>query len=122
VLFVGLVLSGRRFGRPVPLSRPGRRRAPLEHVVAVANLSRRAGHRRAVLEQYRGQLKRELGRRYRLNPTLPDDEYVAELAHFRPDLDTASLARLLARLRAPDVGEGEMVALAQQTASWLQNG
>lgn len=120
VLFVALALSGRRFGPPVPLSRPGRRRAPLEHIIAVANLSRRAGHRQAVLRQYHGQLKRELGRRYRLNPTLPDDEYVAALARFRPDLDTAALARLLGRLRAGDVGEGEMVALAQQVAAWLQ--
>lgn len=120
VLFVALVLSGRRFGRPVPLSRPGRRRAPLEHIVAVANLSWRAGHRQAVLRQYHGQLKRELGRRYRLNPTLPDDEYVAELARFRPNLDTAELGRLLGRLRAPDVGEGEMVVLARQVAAWLQ--
>ncbi len=122
VLFGALVLSGRRFGRPVPLARPGRRRAPLEHIVAVANLSRRAGHRQAVLRQYHGQLKRELGRRYRLNPTLPDDEYVAELARFRPDLDTAALARLLGRLVAPDVSEGEMVTLAQQVAAWLHNG
>lgn len=122
VLFVALVLSGRRFGRPVPLSRPGRRRAPLEHIVAVANLSRRAGHRQAVLRQYHGQLKRELGRRYRLNPTLPDDEYVAELARFRPDLDTAALARLLGRLQTADVSEGEMVTLAQQAAAWLHNG
>jgi hypothetical protein len=75
-----------------------------------------------VLRQYHGQLKRELGRRYRLNPTLPDDEYVAELARFRPDLDTAALARLLGRLQTADVSEGEMVTLAQQAAAWLHNG
>jgi hypothetical protein len=120
VLFLGLLLAGRRFGPPVPLARPGRRRAPLEHIIAVANLSRRAGHRRAVLDQYHTELKRSLGRRYRLNPTLPDDEYVAELARFRPDLDTDELHHLLARLRSEGVSEGEMVALAQQAAGWLK--
>lgn len=120
VLFLGILLAGRRFGRPLPLSRPGQRRAPLEHIVAVANLSRRAGHRRAVLEQYHLQLKRELGRRFRLNPTLPDEEYVSELARVRPDLATDDLRRLLARLRHPDVSEAEMVALAREAAAWLE--
>lgn len=120
VLFLGLVLAGRRFGRPVPLSRPGQRRAPLEHIIAVANLSRRAGHRQAILEQYHLQLKRELGRRFRLNPTLSDEEYVRQLARVRPDLDTEALRSLLARLRRPDVGEAEMVSLARETATWLE--
>jgi hypothetical protein len=120
VIFLGIVLAGRRFGRPVPLERPGRRRAPLEHIIALANLSRRAGHRQAVLEQYYTDLKRQLGRRCRISPALPDEEYVAQLARFRPDLETEALGRLLARLRSPDVSEGEMVALARQAAAWLK--
>jgi hypothetical protein len=121
VIFLGIVLAGRRFGRPVPLVRPGRRRAPLEHIIALANLSRRAGHRQAVLEQYHSELKRQLGRRYRISPALPDEEYVAQMARFRPDLDTAAFGRLLGRLRSPGVSEGEMVTLARQAAEWLQS-
>ncbi|MDT8307259.1 MAG: DUF4350 domain-containing protein [Anaerolineae bacterium] len=119
VLFLGVLLAGRRFGRPIPLARPGQRRAPLEHIVAVANLSRRAGHRHAVLAQVHLQLKRELGRRFRINPTLPDDEYASQLAGVRPDLDTDELRSLLARLRNPDTGEAEMVALVRAAAAWL---
>lgn len=120
ILFFGLVLSGRRFGRPVPLARPGQRRAPREHIVAVANLSRRAGHRQAVLQQYYLQIKRDLGRRFRVNPILSDDEYAYQLALVRPDLDTEALRHLLARLRSADISEAEMVALAREAATWLE--
>lgn len=120
VLFVAILLGGRRFGRPVPLQRPQARRAPLEHISAVANLSRRAGHRHAVLQHYYRQLKRELGSRYRLSPTLPDEEFVAQLARFDPGLDAPALLRLLERLQNRGVSEGEMVELAQEATEWLE--
>ncbi|MCB8929053.1 MAG: DUF4350 domain-containing protein, partial [Ardenticatenaceae bacterium] len=48
IIFIGLVLRGRHFGRPVPLGKDIVRRAPLEYITGIANLSRRAGHRTAV--------------------------------------------------------------------------
>ncbi len=120
VILLALFLQGRRFGRPLPLSRHAARRAPLEYITAVANLSRRAGHRRATLEQYRHHLKRELGRRYRLDPSLPDEAYVEALARYNPLLDAPALQRLLRRLRAGQVGEGEFVRLSAQVAQWLE--
>lgn len=120
MIFLALVLSGRRFGRPVPLPKDIIRRSPLEYITAIANLNRRAGHRQAVLQHYYQRLKRELGRRYRLSMALPDDAYVKQLAEYRPDLDTAALARLLARLNRPKVSENEMVELAAEVADWLK--
>jgi hypothetical protein len=73
-----------------------------------------------VLQHYREQLKRGLGQRYRLNPTLPDHEYLAQLAKFKPDLDRAALASLLARLDQGQVSENEMVQLAAAVADWLK--
>ena len=84
ILFVTVALRGRRFGRPVPLPADLSRRAPMEHITAIANLNRRAGHRTAVLQDYHDRLKRHLGFRYRLNPALPDDEFVAALAAYNP--------------------------------------
>ena len=55
------------------------RRSPLEFINAMANLHRRAGQRRAALRHYHDQLKRRLGRRYRLDPSLHDAEYVTRL-------------------------------------------
>lgn len=119
LVFLALVLRGRRFGRPVPPPRETPRRTPLEYVTAMANLSRRAGHRRAVLHDYHLRLKRELGRRFRLEATLPDDEYVARLSACDPSLDAAALRRLLSRLQRRLVGEREMVQLAAEVARWM---
>ena len=118
VIFIGLVLRGRAFGRPVPLAKDISRRAPLEYISGIANLSRRAGHRTAVLQDYRDRLKRELGHRYRLNPTLPDVEFVARLAEYNPNLDATALLKLLQRLSQPNVSESEMIELAAEAAKF----
>jgi hypothetical protein len=120
VIFAALVLKGRRFGRPVPLAKDTARRAPLEYITAIANLNRRAGHRAAVLKQYHYWLKRNMGQRYRLNPTLPDEEYLAHLARLKPNLDIAALRALLTRLNRPQASESDMIQLAAETAEWLK--
>ncbi|MFL7793658.1 MAG: DUF4350 domain-containing protein [Anaerolineae bacterium] len=120
VVFVALALGGRRFGRAVPLPKRTARRAPLEHITAIANLSRRAGHRQAVLRYHYQRLKRDLGRRYRLSPALPDDEYATQLAEFNPNIDPQELLNLLVRLRKRKVSESEMIQLAAEVAAWLK--
>ncbi|MFW6042430.1 MAG: DUF4350 domain-containing protein [Chloroflexota bacterium] len=121
VLFLAILLRGQRFGRPVPLAQEQRRRAPAEHLTAIANLNRRAGNRQAVLQSYRQELKRGLGQRYRLSPSLPDEDYVAQLHNYRPDLDVGALSRLLHNLNASDVGEAKMVQLAREVSNWLDH-
>jgi hypothetical protein len=120
VVFVSLLLRGRRFGRPVPLIRTTARRATLEYITAIANLGLQAGHREAVLHQYHHQLKRDLGRRYRLDATLDDEEYVRRLATLNPALDAQSLQDLLSRLRTREIGERETIQLAASAAQWLK--
>jgi hypothetical protein len=119
VIFIGLLLSGRGFGRPVPLLHEIKRRGPLEHVTAIANLNRKAGHRGAVLGQYRQHLKRHLGRRYRLDSSLHDAEYLQQLARLNPELDIPTLADLLKRLSQKNPAESEIVRLAAETAKWM---
>lgn len=121
VIFGAAVLGGQIFGRPLPPPEAGRRRAPLEHITAIANLNRRAGHRPAVFQQYYRHLKRTLGKRYRLSPDLPDDQYVAQLAQYNPQIDQAALRRLLERLRFGRGSEADLVQLARETADWLKN-
>jgi hypothetical protein len=120
VIFLALLLQGLRFGRPVPLPRELRRRGALEHVTAVANLSRLAGHRRAVLAQYHHAVKRSLGRRYRLDPSLHDAEYVAQLTRYNPAIDGEALLALLKRLQQKDVSESELVKTAAEAAQWIK--
>ncbi len=116
IVFLSLVLRGRRFGRPVPLPQAITRRAPLEYISGIANLSRRAGHRTAVLQHYHDRLKRDLGQRYRLNPNLPDDEFIAQLATYQPNLDRAALGQLLQKLSQTKVSETEMVQIVREAA------
>ncbi len=121
LIFLGLLLQGRAFGKPVPPVRELRRRAPLEYIRAIANLGRRAGHRAPVLRQYYQSLKRHLGKRYHLDPSLPDDEYVARLGRYNPNLDQTALLDLLTRLQKNHPGENEMVKLAAEAAEWLKD-
>lgn len=93
VALLYLVLSGQRFGRPV--AAPGSaRRTTGEYITSLAGLLRRAGQRRAILEQEQKRLRRELARPYGLNPDLPAADFVAALARQTP-VDQATLLRLL---------------------------
>jgi hypothetical protein len=121
VVFMALLLQGRAFGRPVPLAHEIKRRGPLEHVTAIANLNRKAGHRTEVLWQYHQRLKRHLGYRYRLDPSLPDAEYVEELSKFNPEIDKGKLLTLLNNLSLQVVSEGELVKLASEAAQWIKD-
>jgi hypothetical protein len=122
VIFLGLLLGGRSFGRPVPLAHEITRRAPLEYVTALANLNRRAGNRTALLHHYHGHLKRSLGRRYRLDPSLRDGEFLTRLAQYDPTLDTETLRTLLAHLTRKNATEAEMVQWAREAAEWIKEG
>lgn len=122
VLFIAILLSGRQFGRPVPLPSNGRRRAPLEYITAIANLNRRAGHRFAIQQQYRQQLKRKLAHRYRLNPNLPDEEYVKQLAAYNSTVDKTKLLTLLQKLNRKNTSESELLEVAQEVNEWLEKG
>lgn len=119
VIFLGLLLAGRPFGRPVPLARDQQRRGALEYVTALANLNRRAGHRRALMQHYHTAIKRSYGRRYRLDPSVPDADYVDQLTRFNPAIDGPALLGLLRRLDGKNFTEAQVVHLAREAADWL---
>lgn len=118
-VFIVLFWQGRGFGRPVPLPQDIKRRGALEHVTGIANLSRRAAHRSAVMMYYHDQIKRKLGQRYRLDPDMDDEQYVNTLAGYNPALDQDELLNLLKRLKRREVNETEMVHLAGEAAKWI---
>ena len=118
-VFIVLFLQGRGFGRPVPLPQEIKRRGALEHVTGIANLSRRAAHRSAVMIHYHDQIKRKLGHRYRLDPGMDDEQYVDKLSGYNPSIDRNELLNLLKRLKRKDVSETEMVHLAGEASKWI---
>jgi len=120
-VFLAFFMQGRGFGRPVPLPQEIKRRGALEHVTGIANLSRRAAHRSAVMMQYHAQIKRKLGQRYRLDPGMDDEVYVNTLAGYNPSIDKNELLNLLKRLKRTKLSETEMVHLAVEAAKWIDN-
>ncbi|MEP7136284.1 MAG: DUF4350 domain-containing protein [Chloroflexota bacterium] len=120
-VFIALFMQGRGFGRPVPLAQELKRRGALEHVIGIANLSRRAAHRSAVMMQYHGQIKRKLGQRYRLDPGMDDEAYVNTLAGYNPSIDKNELLNLLKRLKRRDMSETEMVHFAVEASKWIDD-
>lgn len=119
VILGWVVLRGQRFGRPVPRPEQVARRPQGEYVVSMAGLFRRAGRRTFVMRHHHDRLKRELARPWRINPDLPDDAFVAELARCRDDLDETALGDLLARLSGERVGESELVRLVGEVEKWV---
>jgi hypothetical protein len=120
-VLIVLFLQGRGFGRPVPLPQEIRRRGALEHLTGMANLSRRAAHRSAVMLHYHQQIKRKLGQRYRLDPNMDDRQYVQALAGYTSSLNQDELLSLLTRLRRRDLNEAQMVHLAAEASKWIDN-
>lgn len=120
-VFIVFFIQGRGFGRPVPLPQEIKRRGALEHVTGIANLSRRAAHRSAVMMYYHQQIKRKLGQRYRLDPNMDDKEYVNALVGYNLSLDKDELFSLLSRLKRRDVSEAQMVHLATEASKWIDN-
>jgi hypothetical protein len=120
-IFLALLLQGRGFGRPIPLAHEIHRRGPLEHVTAIANLNRKAGHANEVLKQYHHHVKRHLGQRYRIDPSMDDTDYVNTLAQHNSSIDRDALLNLLKRLSQKNVSEAELLKLASEAARWIND-
>lgn len=115
-----LALSGRRFGRPVPVREDMARRSSAEYVESMADLLQRAGQRGYVLKHYHTTLKRRLAAPAGISPQLDDTAFVRELARFR-EIDEAALARLLTRLRANNLSEPELVRTVAEAEELVRN-
>lgn len=103
VLVVGLyiLLTGRRFGRPVPLRADVARRSSAEYIQSMAMLLQRGGKQEYVRAHYHDQLKRRLARPYGFAPPTDDEAFIRELQRYRgiTDEQAQRLAPLLAQLR-----------------------
>lgn len=113
-----LLLSGRRFGRPVPVKEELARRSSAEYVESMADLLQRARQRGYILKHYHTTLKRRLAAPAGISPHLDDPAFVRELARFRT-LDEPALLTLLGRLRAANVSEAELVRTVAQVQELL---
>ena len=114
-----LALSGRRFGRPVPLKEEIARRSSAEYVESMADLFQRGGKRAYILSHYHAAFKRRLARPAGVNPQLPDEQFVRELARAR-ELDEPALLALLARLRGERLDEATLVRAVAEADAYVE--
>lgn len=120
VIFFALLLSGRRLGRVTPIYNNTRRRAPLEYITAIANMNRRAGNQKETLAHYRFRLKRSLGKRYRLNPRLPDDTFIKQLHESNPNITIGPIIDLLRRLNQQPTNEAAFIRLTNEASQLIK--
>ncbi|MBC8162667.1 MAG: DUF4350 domain-containing protein, partial [Roseiflexaceae bacterium] len=110
-----LILSGRRFGRPVPLMSELARRSSAEYVTSMADLFQRGGKRAYIASHFYSAFKRRLARGAGITPIEDDAAFVRELARQRP-LDERTLADLLARLRTARSDDALIAAVREAEA------
>jgi hypothetical protein len=105
MVFLYLLLSGRRLGPPVPLD-PRPARSSLDYVRGFAGLVRRSGHGEIARRRLRRELHGGLARSAGLDPATPLDRVLATVAAHDPDRarDAQALDQSLqGRLREADL-------------------
>ncbi|MGQ9549383.1 MAG: DUF4350 domain-containing protein [Roseiflexus sp.] len=115
-LFV--LLSGRRFGRAVPLKEEVERRSSAEYVESIADLYRRGGKRAYILRHFYADFKRRLAQPYGINPQAEDREFVYQLARVHP-VDEAALLALLAQLRATPASDADLLRVVATADAFI---
>lgn len=119
VLVGYLIITARRFGRPVPLQAEAARRSSAEYLASMAGLLRRAGKGAYVQEHFRSGFKRRLARANGLSPDLDDRDLVAAIAQTRPT-DARAIAELLGRMGRPAADDQALLELVRDADRLLE--
>lgn len=116
-----LVLTGRRFGRPVPLAQDIARRSSGEYVQSIAQLLRRGHKQASIAQHFHDGIKRKLARPYGFMPPTDDDSFIRELQRSNSitDEQTRVIRQLLANLSQPKVSEVDLMRYVGQADSLI---
>jgi hypothetical protein len=116
-----LVLTGRRFGKAVPLPQDIQRRSSAEYAQSLGTLFRRAGKRSYIAEHYHDRWKRRVARAYGFVSSADDAMFVRDLAHHAAltEQQITATQRVLALCR--NATNDEQLAQAVRAADALLN-
>lgn len=113
ILFVFLILRGKRFGKPIDIHEKNRRLSS-EYVIAMTSLYQKNNTRMDILQHIRDKFRIELGVRWRVNPNIKTSKFLEEL-HIRGAVDDEGLlAALLKDLDKSTITEKELLELAKR--------
>ena len=117
IVFLFLILRGRRFGKPLVVEET-HRRISSEYVFAMTALYQKGNTRPAILKQIRDTFRFDLAARWRINSNLETATFVEEIAKRKP-IDTDELRRLLTALEPEgDISEARLLSLAKQVDAY----
>ena len=117
IVFLFLVLRGKRFGKPLVVEET-KRRFSSEYVLAMTALYQKGNTRSAILKQIRDAFRTDLAARWNINPNLEITSLVEEIAKRKP-IDTDELRELMTRLEPhEDISEAHLLLLAKQVEAY----
>ena len=117
IIFLFLILRGRRFGMPLVVEE-AHRRFSSEYVLAMTALYQRGNTRSAILKQIRDTFRSDLAARWNINPSIESASFVEEIAKRKP-IDGDELQELLTRLEPHgDISEAHLLSLAKQVEAY----
>ena len=120
VLFVFLMLRGRRFGKPLDMQERNRRLSS-EYVHAMTALYQKGNTRSEILRHIRDTFRSDLGARWHVNPTLDTSAFLEELAG-RGAVDAdEELTQLVTDLEpSGDISEAQLLDLAKRVEAYRE--
>ena len=120
ILFVFLMLRGRRFGKPLDVQKKNRRLSA-EYVHAMTDLYQKGNTRPEILRHIRNTFRTDLGNRWRVNPNLDTPTFLEELAHRGAVDDNEELTNLVTDLEpSGDISEAQLLDLAKRVDAYCE--
>lgn len=98
-----------RFGAPRPSTQQyeAERRKTAEFIASVANVDS-THHHTSLRQHYWKRLKRQLGRRYGVDPALPDESFLAEMKGHVDDYELSRFIAVLISLKEPLISDFDL--------------
>ncbi len=118
--FVWLLANGRRLGKTVPLPADIRPRTSADFAVAMANLHERSGDTEGMRAHLKRKLKRAIGKPIGVDQETTDEDFAAQVARARPDIDPRAIVQTLATLSFERTGQAELVTLSSEVKTLIQ--
>ena len=114
IIFIYLILRGRRFGKPLDIQENNRRLSS-EYVHAMTALYQKGNTRMDILKHIRDKFRADLGLRWRVNPNLDTTTFLEELTQHGADDEDDKLTNLLKDLDVSrNISESQLLGIAKR--------
>ena len=120
ILFVFLMLRGRRFGKPLDVQERNRRLSS-EYVHAMTALYQKGDTRLEILKHIRDTFRADLGNRWRVSPNLDTPTFLEELAQRGAVDENEELTNLVADLEpSSGISEAQLLDIAKRVDAYRE--